>query len=127
MAVFGDAALTNGIPYEALNNITTTTDRFIGILNDNEWSIDKNVGAVSSYLNKIITNPRYKQAHGNLESLMKRLPKGDLAVRLGLRAEEAIKGAVSDVSLKQRQSTDDRYGKGGQAHSIIFELSLIHI
>ena len=121
VAVFGDAALTNGIPYEALNNITTTTDRFIGILNDNEWSIDKNVGAVSSYLNKIITNPRYKQAHGNLESLMKRLPKGDLAVRLGLRAEEAIKGAVSDVSLKQRQSTDDRYGKGGQAHSIIFE------
>ena len=43
-----DAALTNGISYEALNNIAHTTKRFIGILNDNEWSIAKNVGAISS-------------------------------------------------------------------------------
>ena len=55
--VFGDAALTNGISFEALNNISHTTKKFIGILNDNEWSIDKNVGAISKYLNKIITNP----------------------------------------------------------------------
>tara|TARA_Y100001934_G_scaffold282599_1_gene397086 strand:+ start:443 stop:2440 length:1998 start_codon:yes stop_codon:yes gene_type:complete len=121
VAVFGDAALTNGITYEALNNIATTTGRFIGILNDNEWSIDKNVGAISRYLNKIITNPGYKKMHGNLELLMKRLPKGDLAVKLGQRAEEAIKGAVSDVSLKQREAGDGIYGRGGQAHSVIFE------
>ncbi len=44
--VFGDAALTNGISFETLNNISHTTKRFIGILNnDNEWSIAKNVGA----------------------------------------------------------------------------------
>ncbi|MBR90430.1 MAG: 1-deoxy-D-xylulose-5-phosphate synthase, partial [Verrucomicrobiales bacterium] len=121
VAVFGDAALTNGITYEALNNIATTTGRFIGILNDNEWSIDKNVGAISRYLNKIITNPGYKKMHGNLELLMKRLPKGDLAFKLGQRAEEAIKGAVSDVSLKQRKAGDEIYGRGGQAHSVIFE------
>ena len=121
VAVFGDAALTNGITYEALNNIAATTDRFIGILNDNEWSIDKNVGAISKYLNKIITNPGYKKMHGNIESLMKRLPKGELAVKLGLKAEEAIKGAVSDVTLRQRDSSDEIYGKGGQAHSVIFE------
>jgi len=121
VAVFGDAALTNGIPYEALNNIATTTDRFIGILNDNEWSIDKNVGAISKYLNRIITNKSYKKVHGNLESLVRKLPKGDLAVKLGLKAEEAIKGAVTDVSLKQRKGNDDRYGKGGQVHSVIFE------
>ena len=50
VCVFGDAALTNGISFEALNNIGNTTTRFIGILNDNEWSIAKNVGAISNYL-----------------------------------------------------------------------------
>src|SRR4051812_30519435 len=41
VAIFGDAALTNGISFEALNNVSQTTKRFIGILNDNEWSIAK--------------------------------------------------------------------------------------
>ncbi|MBI3874846.1 MAG: 1-deoxy-D-xylulose-5-phosphate synthase, partial [Verrucomicrobia bacterium] len=41
VCIFGDAALTNGVSYEALNNIAHTTKKFIGILNDNEWSIAK--------------------------------------------------------------------------------------
>src|SRR5215813_6314132 len=49
VCIFGDAALTNGISFEALNNISHTTKRFIGILNDNEWSIAKNVGAIATY------------------------------------------------------------------------------
>ena len=121
VCVFGDAALTNGISFEALNNIAHTTKRFIGILNDNEWSIDKNVGAISNYLNKLITNPSYERLHGDLERLVKKLPKGDLAVRLGQKAEEAIKGAVSDASLLPSDRTDDRYGRGGTPSSIIFE------
>jgi len=51
VCIFGDAALTNGISFEGLNNIAHTTKKFIGILNDNEWSIAKNVGAISNYLN----------------------------------------------------------------------------
>ena len=47
VCIFGDAALTNGISFEALNNIAHTTKKFIGILNDNEWSIAKNVGAIA--------------------------------------------------------------------------------
>src|SRR5271169_5516262 len=47
IALCGDAAFTCGITYEALNNISSHTKRLIVILNDNEWSIDKNVGAVS--------------------------------------------------------------------------------
>ena len=121
VCVFGDAALTNGISFEALNNIAHTTKRFIGVLNDNEWSIDKNVGAISNYLNKIITNPSYERLHGDLQRLVKKLPKGDLAVRLGQKAEEAIKGAVSDVSLLPSDRADDRYGRGGTPSSIIFE------
>src|ERR687888_2760492 len=81
VCVFGDAALTNGISFEALNNIAQTTKRFIGVLNDNEWSIAKNVGAIASYLNKIITHPSYNRLHKDFERLMKRLPKGELALR----------------------------------------------
>src|SRR6266568_9675116 len=57
VCIFGDAALTNGISFEALNNIAHTTRKFVGILNDNEWSIAKNVGAIANYLNKLITHP----------------------------------------------------------------------
>src|SRR6516165_5689142 len=55
VCIFGDAALTNGISFEALNNIGNSTGRFISILNDNEWSIAKNVGAISNYLSRLIT------------------------------------------------------------------------
>eukprot|EP01035_Chromulina_nebulosa_P009680 gene9680-biopygen8120 len=53
VAVCGDAAFTCGITLEALNNVVSSTKRLIVILNDNEWSIAKNVGAISSYLNRI--------------------------------------------------------------------------
>src|SRR3954468_24767132 len=53
VVVAGDAAFTCGISYEALNNAKSQTRRFIVVLNDNEWSIAKNVGAIASYLNNI--------------------------------------------------------------------------
>ena len=56
VAVAGDAAFTNGISFEALNNIAEQTKRMIVVLNDNEWSIDRNVGAVARYLHRIVTN-----------------------------------------------------------------------
>ena len=82
VCIFGDAALTNGISFEALNNIGHTTKRFIGILNDNEWSIAKNVGAIANYLNKLITNPRYNQLARDFEKFVRRLPKGQIALSL---------------------------------------------
>ena len=87
VCIFGDAALTNGISYEALNNIGHTTKRFIGILNDNEWSIAKNVGAISSYLNKLITNPHYNKLSRDFQNFLRRLPKGELALKLAHKAE----------------------------------------
>ena len=120
VCVFGDAALTNGISFEALNNIEHTTKKFIGILNDNEWSIDKNVGAISKYLNRIITNPSYNRLHDDLANLVKKLPKGDFAVRLGSRAEGAFKAQVAESSLAHEPPvlTD---GRGGTASSVLFE------
>ncbi len=45
--------------FEALNNIASTTRRLIVVLNDNKWSISKNVGAVAEYLNRIVANPSF--------------------------------------------------------------------
>src|SRR5947209_5247624 len=59
IALAGDAAFTNGISFEALNNVAHSAKRLIVVLNDNEWSIDKNVGAIANYFNKIATNEMY--------------------------------------------------------------------
>src|ERR1700748_788990 len=82
VCIFGDAALTNGISFEALNNIAHTTKKFIGILNDNEWSIAKNVGAIANYLNKLITHPSYNKLAKDFEGFVRKLPKGDVAMQL---------------------------------------------
>ncbi|MBI4327657.1 MAG: 1-deoxy-D-xylulose-5-phosphate synthase [Chloroflexi bacterium] len=121
VAVFGDAALTNGISFEALNNIAHSTRRFIGILNDNEWSIAKNVGAIATYLHKLITHPSYNRFHKDFERWMRRVPKGDLALRLGHKAEEALKGAVTEVSLEPATGVLGGDGRGGYGSSLIFE------
>ncbi len=63
VAVAGDAAFTCGVSYEALNNVAETTKKFIVVLNDNEWSIAKNVGAMAGYFNRIATSPTYKHLH----------------------------------------------------------------
>src|SRR6186713_101428 len=76
IAVCGDAAFTCGITLEALNNVVSSTKRLILILNDNEWSIAKNVGAISSYLNRISTSPTYNKLHHDVEAFFKSFPAG---------------------------------------------------
>src|SRR3989442_1723192 len=92
VCIAGDAALTNGITYEALNNIKNSTKRLIVILNDNEWSIAKNVGAISEYLNRIVTNPRYQAAHKKLEQLVQKL--GPDIAKIEHKVEEAFKSIL---------------------------------
>ena len=121
VAIFGDAALTNGISFEAMNNIAQTTNRFIGILNDNEWSIAKNVGAISGYLNKLITHPSYNKLARDFERFLRRLPKGELALKLAHKAEEGFKGALTEVGLRPTPSSLEADGRGGYGSSLIFE------
>jgi 1-deoxy-D-xylulose-5-phosphate synthase len=121
VAIFGDAGLTNGISFEALNNIAQTTKRFIGILNDNEWSIAKNVGAISSYLNKLITHPSYNKLAKDFERFIRRLPKGEIALKLAHKAEEGFKGALTEVGLEPNPVTMGADGRGGYGSSLIFE------
>src|SRR6476646_3397215 len=111
VAIIGDAALTNGISFEALNNIAHTTKTFICILNDNEWGIAKNVGAIASYLNKLITNPRYNRLQRDFVRLLRRMPKGEFALALAHKAEESFKGAVSEAALEQSKNQMDSDGR----------------
>src|SRR5438270_127969 len=76
VAICGDAAFTCGITLEALNNVVSSTKRLIVILNDNEWSIAKNVGAISRYLNRISTSHTYNKIHADLEKFFLSLPGG---------------------------------------------------
>ncbi len=89
----GDAAFTNGISYEALNNIASQTRRLIIILNDNEWSIDKNVGAIAEYFHKIATNPTYVNLHDRVTGLLEKFG-GKAARHIARKAEEAAKGVI---------------------------------
>jgi 1-deoxy-D-xylulose-5-phosphate synthase len=93
IALAGDAAFTNGISFEALNNIADNTKRLIVVLNDNEWSIDRNVGAIAKYLHKIVTNERVSQLHDSAARLLERVG-GKTAANVVKRAEEAAKGLL---------------------------------
>jgi 1-deoxy-D-xylulose-5-phosphate synthase len=93
IAVAGDAAFTNGISFEALNNIGEHTKRLIIVLNDNEWSIDRNVGAIARYFHKIVTNEHYQHLHESAKRIVQKIG-GKTAVTLARRAEEAAKSML---------------------------------
>jgi len=75
IAVIGDGSLSCGMALEAFNNIIGLKSNFILILNDNQMSISKNVGAWSNYFTKIRTNPIYVKMKDRGENIVKRIPK----------------------------------------------------
>ena len=91
VAVIGDGALTGGMAFEALNNAGILDLPFIVILNDNEMSISPNVGAMSQYLDRVRTDPRYHRAKDELARITERLPQGELLVELGKRWKDSLK------------------------------------
>jgi len=98
VALAGDAAFTNGISFEALNNIAAQTKRLIVVLNDNAWSIDKNVGAIAEYFHKIVTNPTMVDLHDKAAGLLERFG-GKTARHVARKAEEAAKGLIGPGML----------------------------
>jgi 1-deoxy-D-xylulose-5-phosphate synthase len=90
-AIIGDGALTGGMAFEALNNAGILDLPFLVILNDNEMSIAPNVGAMSQYLDRVRTDPRYNRAKDELVRITERLPQGELLVELGKRWKDSLK------------------------------------
>jgi len=93
VVVAGDAAFTCGTSYEALNNVADNTKRFIVVLNDNEWSIAKNVGAIANYLNKLVTSDAYSHLHEKAAKFVE-LIGGKYVQQLAHKVEEGVKHLV---------------------------------
>lgn len=102
VAVCGDAAFTCGVTLEALNNVVSSTKRLIVILNDNEWSIAKNVGAISKYLNRLSTHPTYNKIHGDLEKFFTSLPGGNEMHRVYMKWKRETKDFFVESSLFEK-------------------------
>lgn len=102
VAVCGDAAFTCGITMEALNNVASTTKRLIIILNDNEWSIAKNVGALPRYFNELITNPVYNRLNDDIESFLQKVPGGKSLINFGIKWKQETKDFFVSSSLFEK-------------------------
>ena len=109
IAVVGDAAITNGATLEALNNIASHTKRLIVVLNDNEWSIDRNVGAVADYLNKLITTPVYNEATRGVRRFLEKIPGGAHLIRAGSAWKQEKKNVLSSGSSPLFENFKLRY------------------
>ncbi|MBU4311010.1 1-deoxy-D-xylulose-5-phosphate synthase [bacterium] len=91
-AIIGDASLSGGMAFEALNQAGALGTDLLVILNDNEMSISKNVGALSIYLNKLMATPLYNRLRRRTQYLVKKTPViGSRALKFTRRLEEGLK------------------------------------
>src|SRR6056297_2919651 len=94
-AIIGDGALTGGMALEALNDGGKRKTNITVILNENEMSISENVGAISSYLNKLRTTKSYYKFKEGLESLLSKIPIiGKKLIRLIRKIKEGLKTTI---------------------------------
>ena len=95
VSVIGDGSMTGGLAFEALNNAGALKTPMIVILNDNEMSISPNVGALNTYLTKIVTNPIYNHIREEIWNLSGKLPFGKKKARTVLhRVEDSLKSLL---------------------------------
>lgn len=100
IAVIGDGALTGGEAFEALNQAGDLGKKLIVILNDNEMSIDKNVGGMSEYLSRIRLNPQYSKAKRDMGTLLQSIPHfGDKALKTARIVKDSVRAALVPGSL----------------------------
>jgi 1-deoxy-D-xylulose-5-phosphate synthase len=100
IAVIGDGALTGGESFEALNQAGDLGKKLIVILNDNEMSIDKNVGGMSEYLSRIRVNPQYSKAKKDMGSLLMSIPHiGDKAFKTARIVKDSVRSALVPGSV----------------------------
>jgi 1-deoxy-D-xylulose-5-phosphate synthase len=96
IAVIGDGAMTAGMAFEALNHAGDLDDNVLVILNDNNMSISKNVGGLSSYFARMWASKPYNFIRSGSKKMLAKLPPALKAVH---RAEEYMKGMVSPGTL----------------------------
>ena len=100
ISVVGDGAFTCGTTLEGLNNIATTTRKFILILNDNEWSIDRNVGALSAYFASLQQTDTYAWLRRNTRAIIEKVA-GEGARKQVAKLVRAAHGIITPLSFFQ--------------------------
>ena len=91
VALIGDAALTCGVTMEALNNAAKSTKRLVIVLNDNEWSIDRNVRAVADILSRLIVTRSYNDSQRGLKRLLGKTRVGTRILGFGRSFKRHVK------------------------------------
>ncbi|MBN2809057.1 MAG: 1-deoxy-D-xylulose-5-phosphate synthase [Deltaproteobacteria bacterium] len=98
VAIIGDGSMTAGLAFEALNHAGCMDRDLIVVLNDNEMSISPNVGAMSAYLNRILTGSTVNRLRHDVKSVLTHIPRvGESVFKMVKRAEESFKGFVIPV------------------------------
>lgn len=93
VAVIGDGSMTGGLAFEGLNQAGDIRGDLVVVLNDNEMSISANVGALSSYLNRLMTGQFVNRLRDDLRSFLETVPGiGKSVLRIAKQAEESLKG-----------------------------------
>jgi 1-deoxy-D-xylulose-5-phosphate synthase len=95
VAIVGDGSLTGGLCFEALNSCGHSQSEILVVLNHNEMSISRSVGALSSHLTKIISAPIYNRIKGELEHFLKSFSLIKRFTPQARRFEEAVKGLLT--------------------------------
>ena len=95
IAIIGDGAMTGGMALEAMNNIAHTNTDIIIVLNNNEMSIGKNIGAISKFLNTTLNDVLIQEASYKVKDLVSTLPFGDIANEIIDRGKGAIRSFVA--------------------------------
>jgi 1-deoxy-D-xylulose-5-phosphate synthase len=98
VAVIGDGAMTAGLPFEAMNHAGVSNANILVILNDNNMSIDPNVGALKEYLTDITTSPTYNKLRDDVWKLLGKLPYPEFQREMAGKLGTSIKGMVSRQS-----------------------------
>ncbi len=100
IAIIGDGSLTGGMAFEALNQAGHLKKNLIVILNDNEMSISKNVGAFSAFISRKMTGRYFRDLKKEMQGLLKNIPAiGTDILHFARRAENSLKGFLTPGSL----------------------------
>ena len=128
VAVIGDGSISGGLAFEGVNNVDGLKSNMIVVLNDNEMSISKNVGAISSYLTQVSTSDAYVELRNRIEKLVKRVPRVgvplfEAAKRLKDRTKHIVVSFKVDVIFEE---LGFKYFGPIDGHNIPLIISTLH-
>ena len=99
VSIIGDGAMTGGLAYEGINNLGYHKTQMTIVLNDNSMSISESVGALSKYLNRVVTNPSYNRIRNDIWDLSGKIPMSSFVRKFLRKTEEGIKGFLTPGAL----------------------------